>query len=59
MLPPNITLVINDIAPITYVIIAAIVMFFIIVFMLAHWLNSSLVILVVPKFIFPDISYCW
>lgn len=59
MLPPNITLVINDIAPITYVIIAAIVMFFIIVFMLAHWLNSYLVILVVPKFIFPDISYCW
>lgn len=59
MLPPNITLVINDIAPITYVIIAAIVMFFIIVFMLAHWLNYSLVILVVPKFIFPDISYCW
>ena len=32
MLPPNITLVINDITPTTYVIIAAMVIFFIIGF---------------------------
>ena len=47
----------NVIAPITYAIIAAAVIFLVIDLILAHSLNSFFVILVVPEYILSGITY--
>ena len=55
--PAITTLTMNVIAPITYAIIAAAVIFLVIDLILAHSLNSFFVILVVPEYILSGITY--